>query len=116
MPITIGAEQGLIGLAAYAGVLLAAFMTLFGNGAARLRAPPETDGTGAGTLLPARAALAAMFFALVVHTMGYASFLEDPFTWVILALGASLAPYARLAKVQVRAPARSSQPVAAPAS
>jgi O-Antigen ligase len=116
MPVTIAAEQGLIGLAAYAGVLAAAFVTLFGNGAARLRAPPETDGTGAGTLLPARAALAAMFCALVAHTMGYASFLEDPFTWVLLALGASLAPYARLAKVHVRAARPAREPVAAPAS
>jgi O-Antigen ligase len=115
MPITIGAEQGLIGLAAYAGVLVAAFLTLLGDGAARLRAPPETDGGPAHSLLPARAALAAMFCALVVHSMGYASFLEDPFTWVILALGLSLAPHARLAKSRALTRAGTKEPVAAPA-
>ncbi len=116
MPITIGAEQGLIGLAAYVAVLLTAFVTLFGDGAARLRAPPEPDGATPGALLPARVALAAMFFALVVHTMGYAAFLEDPFTWVILALGISLAPHARLAKARSPEPAAGRQPVPAPAS
>jgi O-antigen ligase len=116
MPITIGAEQGLIGLAAYVAVLLTAFVTLFGDGAARLRAPPEADGATPGALLPARVALAAMFFALVVHTMGYAAFLEDPFTWVILALGISLAPHARLAKARLPGPAAGRQPVPAPAS
>ena len=44
----------------------------------------------------ARAALAAMFCALVLHTMAYAAFLEDPFTWVILALGLAFAPSAQL--------------------
>jgi hypothetical protein len=115
MPITIGAEQGLIGLAAYAGVLVAAFLTLLGDGAARLRAPPEADGGPADSLMPARAALVAMFSALVVHSMGYASFLEDPFTWVILALGLSLAPHARLAKSRALTRAGAKEPVAAPA-
>jgi hypothetical protein len=32
--------------------------------------------------------------------MGYAAFLEDPFTWVILAAGVSLAPCAILAKAR----------------
>jgi O-antigen ligase len=100
MPITIGAEQGLIGLAAYAAVLLAAFRVLFGNGAARAARAPPLDGRGGNAFLPARAALAAMFSALVVHTMGYAAFLEDPFTWVILAAGVSLAPCAILAKAR----------------
>ena len=40
---------------------------------------------------PARAAIAAAFVALVVHTLFYADFLEDPSTWVLLALGVALA-------------------------
>jgi O-antigen ligase len=96
MPITIGAEQGLLGLAAYAAVLAAAFLTLFGNVRAG-RAPPELDGDASGGFVPARAALAAMFCALVLHTLGYAAFLEDPFTWVLLAMGVAVAPYAVLA-------------------
>ena len=33
----------------------------------------------------------AAFTALIVHTLFYAGFLEDPATWVLLAIGASLA-------------------------
>ena len=32
----------------------------------------------------ARGAIAAAFTALVVHTMAYAAFLEDPLTWTLL--------------------------------
>ena len=75
IPITVAAEQGLIGLALYAGLLLAAgFVLLRGAG----RSPP-------------RIALAACFAALVLHTWTYADFLEDPFTWALLAVGLALA-------------------------
>ena len=40
---------------------------------------------------PARQAVLAAFVALLVHTMAYAGFYEDPITWVLLAAGASLA-------------------------
>jgi hypothetical protein len=49
----------------------------------------------------------------VLHTMVYAAFLEDPFTWVILAIGLAVAPSARLAVVR-SAPRTAAQP--APAS
>ena len=39
----------------------------------------------------ARAAILATFTALLVHTMAYAGFYEDPIAWVLLAAGASLA-------------------------
>jgi O-antigen ligase len=74
-PIAIAAEQGVIGLAFYAALIVTALMVLFGGG---------VRGS------PARATMAALFVALLVHTLGYASFLEDPATWVILALGISL--------------------------
>jgi hypothetical protein len=51
-------------------------------------APPDGQ---ASVYVPARAALAAAFAALVTHTMMYAAFLEDPSTWVILAVGLALA-------------------------
>ena len=44
---------------------------------------------------PPRIAIAACFAALVLHTWTYADFLEDPFTWTLLALGAALARGAR---------------------
>ena len=119
MPVTIAAEQGLIGLATYMAVLAAALWSLFGDAAWRAtrgRAPPGHDGTqpaeGAQYRV-ARAALAAMFVALLVHTMVYAAFLEDPFTWVILAAGASLAPFAQLGPVVRPATVRRAQPVPA---
>jgi len=39
----------------------------------------------------ARAAVLATFVALLVHTMAYAGFFEDPIAWVLLAVGVSLA-------------------------
>jgi O-antigen ligase len=79
-PITVAAEQGVPGLAAYAAVLAASFGLLFGGlGGLRGRAPPPR--------LVTRAFLAAAYTALVVHTLLYAAFLEDPITWTLLAAG-----------------------------
>jgi O-antigen ligase len=124
MPVTVAAEQGLIGLAAYVAVLATALWALFGDAAWRAtrgRAPPGHDGpppaekvfADGGPYRVARAALATMFVALLVHTMVYAAFLEDPFTWVILAAGVSLAPLAQLGPVVRPATARRAQPVPA---
>jgi O-antigen ligase len=79
IPVTIAAEQGLPGLLVYAALLAAAFLVLF-RGAGR--SPP-------------RIAVAAAFAALVLHTWTYADFLEDPFTWALLAIGVALARAAR---------------------
>ena len=119
MPVTVAAEQGLVGLAVYVWVLVAALWALFGDRAwrtARERAPPGADGAGAPdfSYRTARTALAAMFVALVVHTMVYAAFLEDPFTWAILGAGVTLAPQAQLGRVVRPAPAR--RPEAVPAT
>ena len=38
-----------------------------------------------------RGAVLAAFVALLVHTLAYAGFFEDPITWVLLAAGVSLA-------------------------
>ncbi|HEV2790274.1 MAG TPA: O-antigen ligase family protein, partial [Solirubrobacterales bacterium] len=80
--VTVAAEQGLVGLAVYLGLIGVALWTLMsrlptGRAAAR-------DG-------PARAAVLAAFVALLVHTLSYAGFFDDPITWVLLAVGASLA-------------------------
>jgi O-antigen ligase len=121
MPVTVAAEQGIIGLVAYLAVLATALWTMFGDAAwraARERAPPIAAGPASGldpSYRAARAALAAMFVALVVHTMVYAAFLEDPFTWVILAAGVSLAPRAQLGLAVRPAAARRADPVPATA-
>ena len=74
-PITVAAEQGVIGLALYAVLIVVALRALL---------------THARASLP-RAVIAAAFVALVVHTIFYAAFLEDPTAWVLLAAGAALA-------------------------
>jgi len=81
-PVTVAAEQGLIGLAAYGALLVVALLTMWpGLGVGR---PPPPRAI-------ARAAVLGVFVALLVHTMAYAGFYEDPITWVLLAVGASLA-------------------------
>ncbi|MGI9097180.1 MAG: O-antigen ligase family protein [Solirubrobacteraceae bacterium] len=79
IPITVAAEQGVAGLALYLALVVAAIWGLL---------------RGARTSV-ARAALAAAFVALAVHTLLYAAFLEDPLTWALLALGSTLVPAAR---------------------
>lgn len=86
IPITIAAEQGLIGEVAYLALVVAALGCLF----RRARGDPV------------RSAIAATFAALVFHTLLYADFLEDPVTWALLGVGVSLAvrPLARSAATE----------------
>ncbi len=81
--VTSAAEQGVVGFAAYLFLLVTALVALF----ARLRAPPGTADT---RLLAARCAIAAIFVAIVFHTMVYAAFLEDPTVWFVLGIGLAL--------------------------
>jgi O-antigen ligase len=97
IPITVAAEQGIVGFALYVALLVVAFLVLF-RGAGR--SPP-------------RIAIAACFAALVLHTFAYADFLEDPLTWTLLGIGLALA---RAADPQAReraTPAGGERPVTA---
>ncbi len=96
IPITVAAEQGIVGLALYVALLIAAFIVLF---------------SGAGRS-PPRIALAACFAALVLHTWTYADFLEDPMTWTLLGIGAALALAARNGETEDRPPPSAAEPVA----
>ncbi|HEX8714349.1 MAG TPA: O-antigen ligase family protein, partial [Solirubrobacteraceae bacterium] len=89
IPITVAAEQGIVGLALYVALLLVAFLTLF-KGAGR--SPPQPKPGDARPMLasPFRPAIAACFAALVLHTLTYADFLEDPMTWTLLGIGVAL--------------------------
>ncbi len=84
-PVTVAAEQGLIGLVFYLGLIAIALWTL---GAGLWARAPGARPTIADA---ARAAVLAAFVALLVHTLAYAGFFQDPITWVLLAVGASLA-------------------------
>jgi putative inorganic carbon (hco3(-)) transporter len=125
-PVTVAAEQGLIGTAAYLALLVVALWTMstgmwrarpagpvgvdtptllgrFASSAPRgspTTPPPAGGADPSGARSPdpdrtgstvARAAVLAAFVALLLHTLAYAGFFEDPITWVLLAVGASLA-------------------------
>jgi putative inorganic carbon (hco3(-)) transporter len=75
IPITVAAEQGLIGELVYLAFVIAAIVCVV----RRSRGDPV------------RSAIAAAFVALVFHTLLYADFLEDPTTWVLLGIGLALA-------------------------
>jgi O-antigen ligase len=119
LPVTVAAEQGVIGLVSYFAVLVTAFALLFGAGPGG-RAPPfaaQRDGAlplaDLAAYPAARAALAAGLVTLVVHTLMYAAFLEDPFTWVIMGIGLAVCPLARVAESERPAPAPSPAPALA---
>jgi O-antigen ligase len=78
IPLTVAAEQGAIGVLVYLALIACALGRLF---------------KGARESLP-RAAIAAAFAALLLHTVLYASFLEDPATWALLGIGTAYAPVA----------------------
>jgi putative inorganic carbon (hco3(-)) transporter len=84
-PITVASEQGLIGLAAYLALVVVSLWTMAAGLWAR---GPDRDPM---YVFIARAAILAAFVALLVHTMAYAGFFQDPITWVLMAVGASLA-------------------------
>jgi O-antigen ligase len=96
IPVTIAAEQGILGLAVYAALLLSAFIVLF-RGAGRSPPRPKPGDARLALASPFRPAIAACFAALVLHTWTYADFLEDPFTWTLLAIGVALARQAEAA-------------------
>jgi putative inorganic carbon (HCO3(-)) transporter len=75
IPVTIAAEQGVIGELVYLALVVTAIVYLV----RRSRGDPV------------RSAVAAAFIALVFHTMLYADFLEDPTTWALLGIGVALA-------------------------
>jgi putative inorganic carbon (HCO3(-)) transporter len=74
-PITVGAEQGAVGLVVYVAFVAVALITVLGGGAG-------------GSV--ARTAVAACFVAMLVHSLGYAGFAIDPVVWALLGLGVAL--------------------------
>ncbi|MBA3262374.1 MAG: O-antigen ligase family protein [Thermoleophilaceae bacterium] len=72
-PLTVAAELGLIGVALYVWLLV---------GGARVIEHVRRRDLALGL------ALAASFAALFVHALSYSGFLEDPITWLVLAVGA----------------------------
>jgi O-antigen ligase len=94
IPVTVAAEQGIVGLLVYLALLVVALRQLL-HGA---------------TGNPYRAAVAAAVVAIVVHTWAYAAFLEDPLVWALLAIGTALArprpPEGAVTATRTAAPSR----------
>jgi O-antigen ligase len=76
-PITVAAEQGVIGLVVYIALLVCAFAALLGAG-------PRGS--------PARSLVAACFLVMFVDSLGYTGFTTDPATWALLGVGVALRP------------------------
>jgi O-antigen ligase len=79
--MTVAAEQGLLGLAALAGLLVTFFATTLHKrrfGADR-------------RLYLWQAALVACVLSVFVHSMTYNAFFEDPYTWLFMALASAVA-------------------------
>jgi O-antigen ligase len=79
-PVTVAAELGLIGLALYLWLLVGGARAIVGVG----RLEPAL-GLGLG----------ASLLALFVHALFYSGFLEDPLTWVVLAVAAGYLTWSR---------------------
>jgi O-antigen ligase len=73
-PLTVGAEQGAIGLVVYLAVVVLALIVLLSGARAS----------------PGATAVAACFVAILVHSLGYADFTVDPATWALLGVGVAL--------------------------
>jgi O-antigen ligase len=78
-PLTVAAELGVLGLAAYLAWLAGACITLW-----KAWKRDATIGLS----------LAAVFGVLFVHSLSYSGFFEDPITWGALALAAACLPRA----------------------
>lgn len=79
-PLTVAAELGAVGLALYVWLIV--------GGALVIR--------GVHRLEPALGlTLGVAFLALFVHALSYSGFLEDPVTWVVLAVGAGYLSWPR---------------------
>ena len=99
-PLTVAAELGTIGLALY--------LALLATAAHALREVLRRDrALGLG--------LAAVMLGLIVHSLFYSGFIEDPITWLVLAIAASRLAVAPEGERQP-APVRSRRPDLVPAS
>jgi putative inorganic carbon (HCO3(-)) transporter len=85
IPLTVTAEQGIPGLLAYLALVAISLALLFRGLRERLRDKrwPGVDGVAA-------AGIAAAYSALLLHTLVYAAYLEDPLAWALLAIAAGL--------------------------
>jgi putative inorganic carbon (HCO3(-)) transporter len=98
-PVTVVAESGVPGLVLYAWLVLTALATAFRRLGRRFDVRVATS-------------LGVVLVAIVVHSLGYADFFEDPTTWGLLGLlGLTGTVLARQAAARARPPAEGREPV-----
>ena len=90
-PLTVFAELGVIGLALYVWLLVGGALLI----AAVLRLDRALG-----------LALLAAFLGLFVHALFYSGFLEDPITWLVLAIGAGYLAWHKVRDPRPSAPER----------
>ena len=95
-PVTVAAEQGVIGIARLSGAARGSPVdglrrdAFDGTGFRRRPSGPSRRGTGSSSPRPGSGSPRPSA-ALLVHTIGYAAYLTDPLTWALLAVGGVLA-------------------------
>jgi len=82
-PLTVAAELGIVGVVLYAWLLVGGARVIEG-----VRRREQALGL----------ALATSFLALFVHALFYSGFLEDPITWLVLAVAAGWLAWAEAAR------------------
>jgi O-antigen ligase len=107
IPLTVTAEQGIPGLLAYLALVAVSLALLFRGLRARLHA----GGPWPGVEPVALAGIAAAYVALLLHTLVYAAYLEDPLTWALLAIAAGLRGLSETTTPPPESPARVEEPV-----
>ena len=92
-PVTVAAETGIVGLALYLALLVSSLFVLLSGFRTEMPGLSRAgDGGDSGRGPPvARAAVFAAYLGLLVHTIFYAGYLNDPATWALLAVGYGLA-------------------------
>ncbi len=97
MPVTVAAEEGIVGLGLLGWLLAAAFLATL---------------TGLGRGFTSRVSLATgvVLVAITVHSLFYAAFFEDPMTWALFGL------LALTARVPKKTTPRPVEPVLEPAA
>ena len=92
-PVTVAAETGIVGLLVYLALIASSLAVLLSGARSQMPGLGQVDGNApAGRGPPvARAAVFAAYVGLLVHTIFYAGYLDDPATWFLLAIGYCLA-------------------------
>jgi putative inorganic carbon (HCO3(-)) transporter len=92
-PVTVAAEQGVVGLVAFgASVLLGLVVLILGLGPGKDRAAHSPQSARSGLRAGVAAAILAGFVAVALHSLLQGSLLSDPVTWTMLAIGVGITP------------------------